>query len=240
MTVADASVLVSIFTPADPFHQASRTWLEAHLLAGGTITAPSIILSEIAGAIARPTQNPERGRQAVADFQALPRVTLVDVDRALAEESAELACALLLRGADAVYVALAARLGRPLVTWDDQQRERGGQRVDAWRPDMPSQTLNVSDPTIYDTLAEIIERRLRERHPHRTWHGERSDERRRVAERSGVPVDFSGVTIEGNVGGIPVRQQVGILTVDTFAAIDDSFIDRVARIIEDQLRPPPA
>jgi predicted nucleic acid-binding protein len=29
-----------------------------------------------------------------------------------------------LRGADAVYVALARRLGMPLVTWDAEQRER--------------------------------------------------------------------------------------------------------------------
>ena len=135
MTVVDASVMVGAFTPEDIFHQASRTWLQEHLIAGGAITAPSIILSEIAGAIARPTHNPARGRRAVADFRAIPRLELTNVDETLAAERAELAAALQLRGADAVYVALAARLDGPLITWDGEQLERGGLREVARRPD---------------------------------------------------------------------------------------------------------
>ena len=40
-----------------------------------------------------------------------------------------------LAGADATYVAAAARLDAPLITWDRNQLERGGQRVTAHRPD---------------------------------------------------------------------------------------------------------
>jgi len=36
--------------------------------------------------------------------------------------------------ADAVYVALAEQLQIPLVTWDREQRERGGQRIVAQEP----------------------------------------------------------------------------------------------------------
>ncbi|MSQ13676.1 MAG: hypothetical protein EXR47_06065 [Dehalococcoidia bacterium] len=49
---------------------------------------------------------------------------LVAVERDLGQEAANVASTLRLRGADAVYVALARRLGMPLVTWDREQRGR--------------------------------------------------------------------------------------------------------------------
>jgi hypothetical protein len=76
---------------------------------------------------------------------------------------------------------------------------------------------------------------LQERHPHRSWRVERANERRQVAEQSGVPVSFDGVTVEGNVAGARVRQQVGVIDVDPSRALDDAFIDHIAQIIEDQL-----
>ena len=61
-------------------------------------------------------------------------VRLVAVDRQLADGAARLAARLRLRGADAVYVALAERLDLPLVTLDSQQLERGGSVIDVRRP----------------------------------------------------------------------------------------------------------
>ena len=37
-------------------------------------------------------------------------------------------------GSCSVYVALARRLGVPLVTWDREQRERGREAIVAWTP----------------------------------------------------------------------------------------------------------
>ena len=54
----------------------------------------------------------------------LPNVRLVPVDVELAVLGAEAAAELGLRGADALYVALARRLDVPLVTWDQEQRVR--------------------------------------------------------------------------------------------------------------------
>ena len=48
-----------------------------------------------------------------------------DISRELAKSSAEVARIAALRGSDAIYVALAAHLDVPLVSWDTQQRERG-------------------------------------------------------------------------------------------------------------------
>ncbi len=47
------------------------------------------------------------------------------IDRDFARFSAQVAAHSAIRGADAVYVALAAMLDLPLVTWDRQQPERG-------------------------------------------------------------------------------------------------------------------
>jgi predicted nucleic acid-binding protein len=48
----------------------------------------------------------------------------VEMDRGLVREAARLASDLGLRGADSFYVAVAARLGLPLVTLDVDQRSR--------------------------------------------------------------------------------------------------------------------
>jgi len=64
----------------------------------------------------------------------LPNARLAPVDDELAQLGARLAAELRLRGADALYVGLASRLGVPLVTWDQEQLERGRQMVSALSP----------------------------------------------------------------------------------------------------------
>ena len=59
---------------------------------------------------------------------------LASVDAELAQLGAELAADRHLRGADALYIALAHRLSVPLVTWDREQRERGQEVRAAWTP----------------------------------------------------------------------------------------------------------
>lgn len=57
-------------------------------------------------------------------LQELPNLTLVALDDALAEVAATIAADRALRGADAVYVAVAQRYGTTLVSLDHEQRER--------------------------------------------------------------------------------------------------------------------
>ena len=134
MTVVDASVLIAVFLVQDRHHQASRAWFDQHLAAGATLAAPMLLLTEVAGAISRRTGDPTLGRSAVAWITQLPEMQLFAVDDQLWQRATELAAALGLRGADAVYVALADHLQRPLVTWDGEQRVRGSQRVVAREP----------------------------------------------------------------------------------------------------------
>lgn len=126
--VIDASVWVSAFIPADAHHQTTRAWLEA-VSPVDTLTTPALGLVETAGAIARRTGSELLARRACRAIERLPNVLVVVPDGALWNAALGAAAARSLRGADAVYVALADLLELPLVTWDREQRERAGRRV---------------------------------------------------------------------------------------------------------------
>jgi predicted nucleic acid-binding protein len=55
----------------------------------------------------------------------LPHLTLIPLTAATARQAAELAANHRLRGADAVYLAVARRYGTALVSRDEEQRTRG-------------------------------------------------------------------------------------------------------------------
>ena len=132
--VVDASVWVSRFVARDPHHLTASRWLADATLAGGLLAAPALVLPEVAGPIGRLTGRPGLAQRAVRQLLRIPGVRIVAVDHELADRAARLAGDLRLRGADAVYVALARRLGLPLVTLDGEQMERGAAVVDVRRP----------------------------------------------------------------------------------------------------------
>lgn len=126
MYVVDASVWVSRFVPADVHHESSYRWLEGVVTRGELLVAPALLLVEVAGAVSRRTGSPELAARAVDLLGQLPSTRLVPVDAELARLAAGIAGQHRLRGGDALYVALALRLGFTLVTWDQEQLERGG------------------------------------------------------------------------------------------------------------------
>jgi predicted nucleic acid-binding protein len=135
MYVVDASVWVSIFVGYDAYHTASRQWLDAQVAQGSLIVAPTLALAEIAGAVARRTSHGALGMRSVSAVLRLPITRLVSVDFELARLGAETAAHLSMRGADAVYVALAQRLAVPLVTWDKEQLARGSREAQVLTPE---------------------------------------------------------------------------------------------------------
>jgi predicted nucleic acid-binding protein len=132
--VVDASVWISSLLIRDVNHAVSRSWRRTWIAGGGTFTLPSVILPEIAGAIARRTGRPLLGERAVATILANPANSLVSVDQSLARLASQHAATLSLKGSDAVYTALAEQMGLLLFTWDGEQLNRAAGRIQVQRP----------------------------------------------------------------------------------------------------------
>jgi predicted nucleic acid-binding protein len=127
--IVDASVVVSHLVPQEAGHDASRRWLARHVDAGGLVIAPTLLLAEVAGAVARRTRSPRLARRAIEALLRLSSLRLLDVDATLARAAARVAARLRVRGIDAVYIAAAEQLRLPLVTWDAEQRDRAARLV---------------------------------------------------------------------------------------------------------------
>lgn len=134
MYTIDASVHVSALNPAEADCRASQAFLslveQRHL----PLFSPTLLLVEVAAAVAAALGDARRALALVAALRGQPHQTFVALDQALASRSVELATALRLRGADAVYGAVAQELGTTLVTLDRRQLERLPPLVRTVRP----------------------------------------------------------------------------------------------------------
>ncbi|TAK31623.1 MAG: PIN domain-containing protein [Chloroflexota bacterium] len=133
--VVDASVWMSVFWPDDPRHAISRAWIERQVGAEEQLLIPALALPEVAGPIRRRTGAHYLAQQAVNAMLDLPGVTIIPITEELGKLSGELAGMLCLRGADAVYAALAFMQSIPLVSWDQEHIERCPGHVATRTPD---------------------------------------------------------------------------------------------------------
>lgn len=135
MIVTDASVWVSHLIAQETHHAITRRWLLAVVHSRTVIAAPALLLAEVGGAVARRTADAGLGRQAVRHILSTPNLRLVYTDSELGMLAADLAADQRLRGADALYVAVAHRLNIPLVSWDQEQIARASGAITAYMPD---------------------------------------------------------------------------------------------------------
>lgn len=135
MIVTDASIWVSHLIAQEIHHGVSRRWLTVVVRSNTVIAAPALLLAEVGGAVARRTGDANLGHQAVNHILSTPNLRLVYTDSALGMLAAALAADQQLRGADAMYVAVAQRLNIPLVSWDQEQIARASGAITAYMPD---------------------------------------------------------------------------------------------------------
>lgn len=134
MPVVDASVVTAAYRRLDAHTPAARSWLAGARRRNERFLAPSILLPEVVGAIARVTGD-ARVANLVQRQLELPRLfTLVPVTNEISRQAARLAIDHRLKGCDAIYVALAQQLDDVLVTFDAEQLERAPAAVRVLRP----------------------------------------------------------------------------------------------------------
>ena len=134
MMVVDASVWVAAFLMRDVHREEVLAFLHRLIERGEAASVPSLALAEIGGAIARRSNAVEPANRAVDFIRDQRWLEAVPIDGALADAAARLAIAHRLRGADAVYAALAATRGVPLVTLDREMIDRAGGAFNSMLP----------------------------------------------------------------------------------------------------------
>jgi predicted nucleic acid-binding protein len=125
MIVVDTSVWVGTLIERDVHYTESSAWLDHCILRNVNIHFPLLIFPELAGVLARSGMSPVETAGEISKIVNRSTIDLHPLDFTNSLLAARVATATGLKGADAVFVALAAWLDLPLVSWDRQQRERG-------------------------------------------------------------------------------------------------------------------
>ncbi len=138
----DASVHLNALNPAEEGSAASQFLIEKLHGTGADqgvalheVVVPTLLVVEVAASTARIFDDTDKGIEVAEAVCRLPRQILVPVDDRLMLEAARLAAIRRLRGADAIYAAVAHRSGAALVSRDRQQLERLGPDLTVWKPE---------------------------------------------------------------------------------------------------------
>lgn len=126
---------MNAFNPHERGHAESLRILGAIQERGEPIIVPTLLIAEIASAAARASDDTRGALQYANATAALPHPTLISLTPAMADAAAELAAAHRLRGADAVYLAVARRYATTLISRDDEQVARGSEVVPCRTPE---------------------------------------------------------------------------------------------------------
>ena len=124
MYTVDASVWVNAFDQREPGHETSRRFLEAVQAHAVPVVLPNLLCVEVAGAISRTRNEPARAQEFATAVARLPNVTLLPLDEDLVEQARDLAARNGLRGADAVYAAVAVHAACTVVSLDQEHLTR--------------------------------------------------------------------------------------------------------------------
>jgi len=124
MYTVDASVWVNAFDQREPGHLLSHQFPEVVRERALSIFVPNLVLVEVAGEISRTRQAPVQAQAFVTALRRLPYLTIRMLDEVCALDALILAARHGLRGADAVYAAVALETGSTLVTLDNEHLRR--------------------------------------------------------------------------------------------------------------------
>jgi predicted nucleic acid-binding protein len=153
MYTVDASVWVNGFDQRESGHETSRQVLELLRAQAIPIFAPMLVLAEVAGAISRTRQDPARAEAFAITLGQLPTVTILPLDEALGQQALALAAQHGLRGADAVYAAVAQQAGCTLISLDHEHLTRLAGLISVQTPAAALADLSVAPDADTDTTS---------------------------------------------------------------------------------------
>lgn len=137
----DASVFIAACHHHEPGYAASRALLDGLREAAVPLIEPAILPVEVAGALSRTGSNERLAKEFAEAILALPHLTVVAVDERMSRRAVTTATQHKLRGADALYVAVATQYGAHLVTLDGEQLRRAPAVVNACKPEAAAALL---------------------------------------------------------------------------------------------------
>ena len=122
--VVDASVFVAASRSIEENHRPSLALLTRLRQCNEVVICPVTALAECAGAVARVTGDTALAWALVELIERTPGIRMIPIDLTVARAAAQMAASHRLRGADAVYAAVADEFGATLITWDREMLQR--------------------------------------------------------------------------------------------------------------------
>ena len=124
MFTIDASVHINAMNAEEDGSGESAAFLKHVHNRPWPIFSPTLLLTEVTSAMARKLEDAEQALSMMQAIRNLSGQVWIALDESLAEAAARVAAERRVRGADAVYAAVASRHHTILVTRDRQQLER--------------------------------------------------------------------------------------------------------------------
>lgn len=134
MFCIDASVIIGAASPKEPYFSQSKGFLAQIREKDLKVFLPEIIIPEIASGLLRAIKNPRFAHKLALSLRTVPNFSFVTVDSRIADLASWVICKTGLKGADAIYVALAFDYNLELITLDKEQLEKGKKLIKVRKP----------------------------------------------------------------------------------------------------------
>ena len=131
----DANVWVGALDERDPASKTCRACLLKAAQKSACLYSPLLLPVEVAATIGRKTRDARQGKQAAEWVRRFPGHMWQPLSEALAATAERFAADCFLRGADAIYVAVAHLSDSVLLTYDTEVIERAVRVVSIMNPD---------------------------------------------------------------------------------------------------------
>ena len=135
MYCIDASVLIAVFDESDIFHETSLQMFEFIIQTEMDIIMPAFALVEIAGALVRKGYEYDDVAKYLDYLRNIRNIEFILLTNELCELAINIALQLKVKGSDSIYIAVSSFYDLTLISYDNQQRDRGKKMIDTTTPE---------------------------------------------------------------------------------------------------------